>query len=105
VLMGLAIYLLASNSSKSFIESARFLMAVFFAMQLVLSLRLFALIENPPPNFFAPSDANALSLICLFIYSFLLTTGFTMMVCQRLYIAFTDESWTKSLLALYPSGF
>lgn len=96
VLMGLAIYLLVSNPIKSFIESARFLMAVFFAMQLVLSLRLVALMKNPPPNFFAPSEANASSLVCLFIYSFLLTAGFTMMVCQRLYYdlqlaADTDE--------------
>ena len=65
-------------------------------MQLVLSLRLVALIKNPPPNFFAPSEANASSLVGLFIYSFLLTAGFTMMVCQRLYYdlqlaADTDE--------------
>ena len=65
-------------------------------MQLVLGIRLLVLIENPPPDFFAPSEANASSLVCLFIYSFLLTAGFTMMVCQRLYYdlqlaADTDE--------------
>jgi diguanylate cyclase (GGDEF)-like protein len=96
VLLGVAIYLLASSPNKSFIESMRFLMAVFLALQLVLGLRLVALIDNPVPNFFAPSKANSLSLVAVFIYTFLLTTGFTMMVCQRLYYdlrlaADTDE--------------
>ena len=95
-LMGLAVYLLATNPIKSFIEASRFLIAIFLTMQLALSLRLVALIENPPPDFLAPSEANASSLIILFIYTFSLTVGFLMMVCQRLYYdlqlaADTDE--------------
>lgn len=96
VLMGLAIYLLATNRSQRFIEASRFLMATFLTMQIALGFRLFALIKNPPPDFFAPSEANALSLIMLFIYTFSLTVGFVMMICQRLYYdlrlaADTDE--------------
>ena len=96
VLMGLAIYLLATNRSQRFIEASRFLMAIFLTMQIALSFRLVALIKNPPSDFFAPSEANALSLIMLFIYTFSLTVGFLMMICQRLYYdlrlaADTDE--------------
>lgn len=71
-------------------------MAIFLTTQLFLGFRLVVLIKNPPSDFFVPSEANTLSLIFLFIYTFSLTIGFMMMICQRLYYdlqlaADTDE--------------
>jgi predicted signal transduction protein with EAL and GGDEF domain len=95
-LMSYAVYLLTHRSHKSFLVSSRFLTTVFLGMQLVLILRIIALIKNPPPNFFAPNEFNALSLIIVFVYTFLLTGGFIMMVCEKIFhdlklVANTDE--------------
>lgn len=94
ILMFAQFYFLFRNSKAGFVESSRFLMSVYLGMGIILILRMVALIRNPPPNFFAPSEANAASLLILFIYTSLLTIGFTMMVCQRLYadLCFTADT-------------
>jgi diguanylate cyclase (GGDEF)-like protein len=40
---------------------------------------------NPPEQLFASNNINAYTLVVAFVFTFLLTAGFIMMVCQRLY--------------------
>ena len=96
VLLNLMIYLLATNPHKGFKESGRFLMVFFSTMQLVLILRIIELLKNPPPNLLVANSPNALALLFVFTHAYLITVGFIIMVCQRLYYdlqltADTDE--------------
>jgi diguanylate cyclase (GGDEF)-like protein len=81
----LSIYYLLSNSHKSFVGAARFMASVMFVVILLLVARVVILIRNPPDNLFAHTDINSASLLIIFISSFLMTSGFIMMVYQRLY--------------------
>jgi diguanylate cyclase (GGDEF)-like protein len=85
VVFAFSIYYLLSNSHKSFIGAARFMASVIFVLILLLIARIVILIGNPPDNLFAHADINSASLLVIFISKFLMTSGFIMMVCQRLY--------------------
>ncbi|PZV10586.1 MAG: GGDEF domain-containing protein [Pseudanabaena sp.] len=56
-------------------------------MALLMSLvaRIVVLMRNPPDQLFDSNDINTSTLLMAFIFTFSLTAGFIMMVCQRLY--------------------
>ena len=85
VVFALSIYYLLNNSHKSFVGAARFMASIIFVLILLLIVRIIILIGNPPDNLFEHNDINSASLLIIFISSFLMTSGFIMMVCQRLY--------------------
>ncbi|GBO56456.1 diguanylate cyclase/phosphodiesterasewith PAS/PAC sensor [Pseudanabaena sp. lw0831] len=59
--------------------------SVTIALSMSLVARIVGLVRNPPEQLFASNDINAYTLVVAFLFTFLLTTGFIMMVCQRLY--------------------
>ncbi|WP_434686223.1 GGDEF domain-containing protein [Pseudanabaena minima] len=56
-------------------------------ISLLISLagRVILLLKNPPNQLFVPNELNASTLIFVSVFTFLLTAGFIMMVCQRLF--------------------
>lgn len=84
-IFALSIYYLRSHSHTSFVGSARFMVSTMAALILSLIARIIILIRNPPDNLYAHTEINSASLLIIFIFTFLMTAGFIMMVCQRLY--------------------
>jgi diguanylate cyclase (GGDEF)-like protein len=84
-IFALSIYYLRSHSHTSFVGSARFMVSIMAGLILSLIARIIILIQNPPENLYAHTEINSASLLIIFIFTFLMTAGFIMMVCQRLY--------------------
>jgi len=84
-IFALSIYYLRSHSHTSFVGSARFMVSIMAVLILSLIARIIILIQNPPENLYAHTEINSASLLIIFIFTFLMTAGFIMMVCQRLY--------------------
>ncbi|BBC24030.1 diguanylate cyclase with PAS/PAC sensor [Pseudanabaena sp. ABRG5-3] len=84
-IFALSIYYLRSHSHKSFVGSARFMVSIMAGLILSLIARIIILIQNPPENLYVPTEINSASLLIIFVFTFLMTAGFIMMVCQRLY--------------------
>ncbi|MFZ9737571.1 MAG: GGDEF domain-containing protein [Prochlorotrichaceae cyanobacterium] len=101
ILMFLQFSLLLSSPKQIFLESKRFLMTIYFCMGWILVLRMVGLIRHTPSTFFTPNEVNVGSLLILFVYSLLLTIGFTMMVCQRLYNNLQVTADTDELTGLF----
>ncbi|MEA5478161.1 GGDEF domain-containing protein [Pseudanabaena galeata UHCC 0370] len=59
--------------------------SVMIALLVSLIARIVGLVRNPPKNLFLSHDINAYTLVVMFVFTFLLTAGFIMMVCQRLF--------------------
>jgi diguanylate cyclase (GGDEF)-like protein len=93
-------YFLFRNQISGFAESSRFAMTVYFGMTCILIARMVGLIRNPSPNFFSPSEVNALSLILVHVYTSLVTLSFSMMVFQRLYYDLRLTAETDELTGL-----
>ncbi|MEA5490291.1 hypothetical protein [Pseudanabaena sp. CCNP1317] len=55
------------------------------ALLVSLIARIVGLVRNPPEKLFLSHDINAYTLVVMFVFTFLLTAGFIMMVCQRLF--------------------
>jgi diguanylate cyclase (GGDEF)-like protein len=100
LVFAISIYYLLNNSHKSFVGAARFMASVIFGLILLLIARIIILIRNPPDNLFAHADINSASLLIIFISSFLMTSGFIMMVCQRLYYDLHQSANTDVLTHL-----
>ncbi|MGA0197977.1 MAG: GGDEF domain-containing protein [Prochlorotrichaceae cyanobacterium] len=100
ILMFLQFFLLCSSSHEGFFESKRFLMTLYFCMGWIFLLRMVGLLRNLPANFFTPNEVNAGSLLVAFVFTLLLTIGFTMMVCQRLYNSLQVTADTDELTGL-----
>lgn len=78
-------YCLLTTSHKSFVGASRFMAIVMIGLLMSLVARIVLLLRNPPDQLFISNDLNASTLIIVFVFTFLLTAGFIMMVCQRLY--------------------
>jgi diguanylate cyclase (GGDEF)-like protein len=85
IIFSISAYCLLTTPHKSFIGSSRFLASVLIALLVSLVARIVGLARNPPKNLFLSHDINAYTLVVLFVFTFLLTAGFIMMVCQRLF--------------------
>ncbi|WP_201324557.1 GGDEF domain-containing protein [Pseudanabaena sp. lw0831] len=85
IIYTISTYCLLTTPHKSFIGSSRFMASVTIALSMSLVARIVGLVRNPPEQLFASNDINAYTLVVAFLFTFLLTTGFIMMVCQRLY--------------------
>jgi diguanylate cyclase (GGDEF)-like protein len=59
--------------------------SVMIALLVSLIARIVGLVRNPPEKLFLSHDINAYTLVVMFVFTFLLTAGFIMMVCQRLF--------------------
>jgi diguanylate cyclase (GGDEF)-like protein len=85
IIFSISIYCLLTTPHKSFIGSSRFMASVMIALLMSLVARIVGLVINPPEQLFASNNINAYTLVVAFVFTFLLTAGFIMMVCQRLY--------------------
>lgn len=85
VVFSISTYCLLTTSHKSFVGSSRFMAIVMISLLISLVGRVILLIKNPPNQLFVPNELNASTLIIVSIFTFLLTAGFIMMVCQRLF--------------------
>ncbi|OYQ63943.1 hypothetical protein B9G53_14330 [Pseudanabaena sp. SR411] len=85
VVFSISTYCLLTTSYKSFVGASRFMAIVMIGLLMSLVARIILLLRNPPDQLFSSNELNASTLIIVFVFSFLLTAGFIMMVCQRLY--------------------
>ena len=85
IIFSISAYCLLTTPHKSFIGSSRFMASVMIALLVSLIARIVGLVRNPPKNLFLSHDINAYTLVVMFVFTFLLTAGFIMMVCQRLF--------------------
>lgn len=85
VVFSISTYCLLTTSYKSFVGASRFMAIVMIGLLMSLVARIVLLLRNPPDQLFSSNELNASTLIIVFVFSFLLTAGFIMMVCQRLY--------------------
>lgn len=85
IIFSISTYCLVTTHHKSFIGASRFMASVTIALLISLVVRIFILAKNPPEQLFVADHKNAYTLVITFIFTFLLTAGFIMMVCQRLY--------------------
>jgi diguanylate cyclase (GGDEF)-like protein len=85
IIFSISIYCLLTTPHKSFVGSSRFMASVMIALLMSLVARIVGLVINPPEQLFASNNINAYTLVVAFVFTFLLTAGFIMMVCQRLY--------------------
>ncbi len=85
IIFSISTYCLLTTPHQSFIGASRFMASVTIALLISLVVRIFILVINPPAQLFVADHANAYTLVIAFIFTFLLTTGFIMMVCQRLF--------------------
>ncbi len=85
VVFSISTYCLLTTSHKSFVGSSRFMAIVMISLLMSLVGRVILLAKNPPNQLFVPNELNSSTLIFVSIFTFLLTVGFIMMVCQRLF--------------------
>jgi diguanylate cyclase (GGDEF)-like protein len=85
IIFSISAYCLLTTPHKSFISSSRLFAIVIIALLMSLVARIVLLVRNPPEQLFIPNEINASTLLVAFIFTFLLTAGFIMMLCQRLY--------------------
>lgn len=85
VVFSISTYCLLTTSHKSFVGASRFMAIVMIGLLMSLLARIVLLLRNPPDQLFISNELNASTLIIVFVFTFLLTAGFIMMVCQRLY--------------------
>ena len=85
VVFSISTYCSLTTSHKSFVGASRFMAIVMIGLLMSLVARIVLLLRNPPDQLFSSNELNASTLIIVFVFSFLLTAGFIMMVCQRLF--------------------
>jgi diguanylate cyclase (GGDEF)-like protein len=85
VIFSISTYCLLTTSHKSYIGASRFMAIVMIGILMSLVARIVLFVKAPPDQLFIPNELNASTLIFVFVFTFLLTVGFIMMVCQRLY--------------------
>jgi len=85
VVFSISAYCLLTTNHKGFISSSRFMGFTMIGLIMSLVVRIILLARNPPEELFVHNEINALTLLVTLVFTFLLTAGFVMMVCQRLY--------------------
>jgi diguanylate cyclase (GGDEF)-like protein len=85
IIFSISTYCLLTTPHKGFIGPSRFMASVMIALLVSLVARIVGLVRNPPEKLFLSHDINAYTLVVMFVFTFLLTAGFIMMVCQRLF--------------------
>jgi diguanylate cyclase (GGDEF)-like protein len=85
VIFSISTYCLLTTSHKSYVGASRFMAIVMIGILMSLVARIVLFVKAPPDQLFIPNELNASTLIFVFVFTFLLTVGFIMMVCQRLY--------------------
>lgn len=99
-IFSISTYCLLTTSHKSFVGASRFMAIVMIGLLMSLAGRIVLLLRNSPSQLFIPNELNASTLIIVFIFTFLLTAGFIMMVCQRLFYDLKVAANTDMLTGL-----